>query len=145
MGWLQCNNIQFGVYTVYKRWTLLYGATLPSPHSDTLIYKSQEGDTDRSLLTMFHVQWQVSAILTRNCYQLFEARLWQCTIVGSCNTPELSAGLEAFNCPNAASVSGNAGGVAGVFVGTQLYRKRQKVLLTPLWKPMINKAPISKT
>jgi len=33
---------------------------------------------------------------------------------------ELSAGLEAFICPNAASVSGNAGGVAGVFVGTRV-------------------------
>ena len=31
----------------------------------------------------------------------------------------LSAGLEAFSSAKAASVSGNAGGVAGVFVGTQ--------------------------
>ena len=32
---------------------------------------------------------------------------------------ELSAGLEALSWAKAARVSGNAGGVAGVFVGTQ--------------------------
>ena len=39
-------------------------------------------------------------------------------MVGSCIIPELSAGLEALSWAKAASVSGNAGGVAGVFVGT---------------------------
>ena len=41
------------------------------------------------------------------------------TIEGSCNKAEVS-GLEAFSCAKAAKVSGNEGGVAGVFVGTHV-------------------------
>ena len=38
--------------------------------------------------------------------------------MGSPKQPESPAGLEAFICANAASVSGSCGGVAGVLVGT---------------------------
>lgn len=60
-------------------------------------------------------------------YQLFEAWVWQRTMVGSCIIPELSAGLEALSWAKAASVSGNAGGVAGVLVGTHdaCYKKQE--------------------
>lgn len=67
--------------------------------------------------------WQGKACfqieLTNYWYQLFDACVWQRTIVGSCIMAEFSAGLEALSWAKAASVSGKAGGVAGVFVGTQ--------------------------
>lgn len=97
-------------------------------HTHPLVCLLKLGAIYKSLLTTRPLG-SVNFILW-DSNQLFEACVWQRTMGGSCSKPAPS-GLEAFIWANAASVSGNEGGVAGVFVGTQLCR-RKRLLTSPL-------------
>lgn len=81
--------------------------------SSSLIHNTPPAESEHQSLLI------VDSWATVLSHQLFEAWVWQWTMVGSCNKEaDVSAGLEACNRANAARVSGNWGGVAGVLVGT---------------------------
>ena len=113
-------------YTQYTKWAHDYETFAPNIHlfladmrqnieagvvKNSLLKHQCPICADQAVLACFQIE-------PTKGYQLFEACVWQRTMVGSCIMAEFSAGLEALSWAKAASVSGKAGGVAGVFVGT---------------------------